>query len=119
MSIETITLDLTANAWAEVPDGYSAATIQLLDDHVIVLFAIASADATPKVGEVEGLFAPSHIDLATIRPGHAVFLRAQAGIGRVRLLLHDADAPVPVHGPSPFTASPDGDRPAGSFTFRT
>lgn len=118
MATDTATLDLTAASWSAIPEGFAAMTIQLLDDHIITLFCIAPADRTPALDEFEGLFAPNHFDLTTIRPDHAVYLRAKAGIGRVRLLLHDADAAVPVHAPSPFTASPDGDRPEGHFFAR-
>lgn len=119
MGYETATIDLNATSWSAIPEGFAAMTIQLVDDHVVVLFCIAPGDQTPAIGDFEGLFAPGHFDLTTIRPGHALYLRAQAGVGRVRLLLHDADEAVPMHRASPFTASPDGDRPAGSFTFRT
>lgn len=119
MAIETASIDLTATGWSAIPEGFAAMTIQLVDDHVVVLFCIAPADRTPALDEFEGLFAPSHFDLTTIRPDHAVYLRAKAGIGRVRLLLHDADTPIAMHAASPFCASPDGDRPAGSFNFRT
>lgn len=119
MAIETATLNLSATGWSAIPEGFAAMTVQRLDDHTILLFCIAPADRTPALGDFEGLVAPSHFDLAAIRPGHAVYLRAQAGIGRVRLLLHDADTPIAMHAASPFCASPDGDRPAGSFNFRT
>lgn len=118
MATDTATLDLTATSWSPIPEGYNAVTIQLVDDHVVVLFCIAPADRTPALGEVEGLFSPNHIDLTTLKPGDAIYLRARAGVGRVRLLLHDADEQVPRHAPSPFTASPDGDRPAGHFFVR-
>lgn len=118
MAIETASIDLTATGWSAIPEGFAAMTIQRADDHTIVLFCIAPADRTPALGELEGLLAPSHIDLTTLKPGDAIYLRARAGVGRVRLLLHDADEQVPRHAPSPFTASPGGDRPAGHFFVR-